>query len=72
MTDHPGVTDIDILVLDVRDSESRRLISEAISAYRGGAFRSAIVATWIAVIYDIIAKARELTAQGEAAPPRAR
>ena len=67
MTDHPGVTDIDILVLNVRDSESRGLISEAIAAYRGGAFRSAIVATWIAVVYDIIAKARELTAQGEAA-----
>ena len=46
----------------------RRLIGEAISAYRGGALRAAIVSTWIAVAYDIIAKARELAAQGEAAP----
>lgn len=68
MTDHPGVTDIDILMIDVRDSESRRLIGEAITAYRGGALRSAIVSTWIAVVYDIIAKARELATQGEAAP----
>lgn len=63
-----GLTDIDSLCLSVRDGESRRLISEAITAYRGGAFRSAIMATWIAVAYDIISKARELAAQGEAAP----
>ena len=63
-----GLTDIDSLCLAVRDRESHRLISEAITAYRGGAFRSAIMSTWIAVAYDIIAKARELAAQGEAAP----
>lgn len=63
-----GLTDIDSLCLAVRDGESRRLISEAVTAYRGGAFRSAILSTWIAVAYDIIAKARELAAQGEAAP----
>ncbi len=62
-----GLTDIDTLCLAVRDRESRRLISEAITAYRGGALRSAIMSTWIAVAYDIISKARELAAQGEAA-----
>jgi hypothetical protein len=62
-----GLTDIDSLALAVRDSESKRLIGEAISAYRGGALRSAVVATWIAVDYDIIAKARELSAHGDAA-----
>ena len=65
---HLGVTDIDVLALAVRDNESRRLIGEAITAYRGGALRSAIVSTWIAVAYDVIAKARELANQGEAAP----
>ena len=63
-----GLTDIDTLCLAVRDRESRRLILEAITAYRGGALRSAIMSTWIAVAYDIISKARELAAQGEAAP----
>lgn len=63
-----GHSDIDSLVLAVRDRESRRLIGEAITAYRGGALRSAIMSTWIAVSYDIIAKARELAGQGEAAP----
>ena len=65
---HLGITDIDVLALAVRDNESRRLIGEAITAYRGGALRSAIVSTWIAVAYDVIAKARELASQGEAAP----
>lgn len=38
-----GHSDIDSLVLAVRDRESRRLIGEAITAYRGGALRSAIM-----------------------------
>ncbi|MCW3525618.1 hypothetical protein K6Y76_22690 [Burkholderia cenocepacia] len=62
-----GLTDIDSLALAVRDPESKRLIGEALSAYRGGALRSAIVSTWIAVDYDIIAKAKELAAHGDAA-----
>jgi len=60
-----GLSDIDALLLSVRDKESRRLIEEASSAYRGGAYRSAVVSTWIAVVYDIVAKARELAAKGE-------
>ena len=67
-TGHLGLSDIDVLALSVRDRESRRLIGEAITAYRGGALRSALISTWIAVTYDIIAKARELAGQGEAAP----
>lgn len=67
---HQGLTDIDSLALAVRDPESKRLIHEAISAYRGGALRSAIVATWIAVSYDIIAKAKELASHGDSAAAR--
>ena len=59
MTKEP-VTDIDILRNKVRDRNSQILIDEAITAYRGGALRSAIVSTWVAVQYDIISKAREL------------
>ena len=62
-----GVSDIDVLALSVRDPESKRLIHEAITAYRGGAFRSAIMSTWISVVYDIFSKARELAVQGDAA-----
>lgn len=53
---HLGLSDIDVLVLSVRDRESRRLIGEAITAYRGGALRSALMSTWIAVAYDIIVR----------------
>ena len=62
-----AVTDIDVLSLSVRDQESRRLIEEAITAYRGGALRSAIMSAWIAVVHDVFSKARELAAQGDAA-----
>ncbi|MBN9203001.1 hypothetical protein [Methylibium petroleiphilum] len=62
-----GVTDIDVLALSVRDRESRRLILEAITAYRGGALRSAIMSIWISVVHDVFSKARELAGQGDPA-----
>lgn len=62
-----AVTDVDVLSLSVRDRESRRLIEEAITAYRGGALRSAIMSVWIAVVHDVFSKARELGGQGDAA-----
>lgn len=61
------LADLDDLVLTVRDRNSRSYISEAVRAYRAGAFRSAIMSTWIAVAYDIISKIRELASQGERA-----
>jgi hypothetical protein len=60
------LNDLEELVLAVREPESRRLLEEAVNAYRGGAFRSALISTWIAVAYDIISKIRELAARGEA------
>lgn len=59
------LTDLDELALTVRDKTSLSYISEAIDAYRVGAYRSAIVSTWIAVSYDIIVKIRELDDQGD-------
>jgi hypothetical protein len=59
------ITDLDELVLTVRDRTSRSYITEAISAYRGGAYRSSIVSVWIAVACDIISKLRELGSQGD-------
>lgn len=46
-------------------SLARSYILEAIDAYRGGAYRSSIVSTWIAVSFDIISKIRELSNQGD-------
>ena len=44
------------LLNEVRDRESRRYLEEAIRAYHAGAFRSAIIAAWIAVAFDLIAQ----------------
>lgn len=38
---------------------------EAVACYRAGAFRAAIVGTWIAVCFDIIEKIRELALSGD-------
>jgi hypothetical protein len=36
-----------------------------VASYRAGAFRAAIVATWIAVCFDVIEKIRELALSGD-------
>jgi hypothetical protein len=61
------LADLDDLILTVRDRNSRSYISEAVRASRAGAYRSAIMSTWIAVAYDIISKIRELELQGDKA-----
>ena len=60
------LADLDELTLTVRDKDSRLYIGEAIDAYRGGAYRAAIMSAWIAVVTDIISKIRELAGQGDA------
>ncbi|MCI5143182.1 MAG: hypothetical protein D3909_15935, partial [Candidatus Electrothrix sp. ATG1] len=65
MTFQTTLTDLDELLFQVRDKNSRLYLSEAITAYKGGAFRAAIVSVWIAVAYDIISKIRELADLGD-------
>jgi len=57
--------DLDELTLRCRDQKAREYIKEAIASYRVGAFRSAIVGTWIAVCFDLIEKIRELALAGD-------
>lgn len=57
--------DLDELTLKCRDEKTRNYISEAVASYKVGAFRSAIVATWIAVCFDVIEKFRELALAGD-------
>ncbi|MEW1912346.1 hypothetical protein AB0442_28570 [Kitasatospora sp. NPDC085895] len=58
----------------VRSRQSRRYVGEAIAAYGAGAYRSAIIAVWIAVAADLIEKIRLLADEGvpEAADLRAK
>jgi hypothetical protein len=57
--------DLDELTLRCRDEKARQYIAEAVASYRAGAFRSAIVAAWIAVCFDVIEKFRELALAGD-------
>jgi len=59
------LNNIDELALEVRDANSRSYIEEAIRALRAESYRSAIIATWIAVSYDLTQKIRELANSGE-------
>jgi len=57
--------DLDELILKCRDDRAKAYIAEAVASYRSGAFRSAIVGTWIAVCFDVIEKLRELALSGD-------
>lgn len=59
------LADLDELILECRDQKAKSYIQEAVSSYKVGAFRSAIVSTWIAVAFDIIEKIRELALTGD-------
>ncbi len=58
--------DLDMMLVKVRDPKSRSYFMDAIRAYRSGALRPAIAATWVAVAYDIIGKYRELASRNDA------
>ncbi len=57
--------DLDELIVRCRDKVSRKFVQEAVSCYRAGAFRSCIVATWNAVVFDFLHKLRELELLGD-------
>ena len=59
------LADLDELILRCRDERARSYIAEAVGCYRATAYRSAIVATWAAVCYDILDKLRELALAGD-------
>ena len=59
--------DLDLLVLKVRHPESRKHFREAVRAYHGGAYRAALMSTWVAVCSDFFEKVAELAALGDAA-----
>ena len=59
------LTDLDELILRCRDERAKAYLYEAVVSYRAGAFRSAIVATWIAICFDFIDKLQELSLAGD-------
>lgn len=59
------LADLDEMVLKCRDEKAKKYIRESVNCYKSGAFRSAIVSTWIAVTFDLIDKFKELSALGD-------
>lgn len=51
---------VDELVDFCIDEQAKQHIAEAIVCYKAGAFRSCIIATWLAVVFNFIHKLREL------------
>ena len=48
------IVDLEDLALTCVHPQSEELIREAIAAYHAGAFRAAVVTTWITVYFDIV------------------
>jgi hypothetical protein len=57
--------DLDELIVRCKDKQARKLIQEAVACYRAGAFRSSIVSTWNAVVFDFLHKLRDLALLGD-------
>jgi hypothetical protein len=60
------LADLDELVLRCKDEHARNCIAEAVACYRAAAFRSSIIATWLAVALDFIHKLQQLDLAGDA------
>lgn len=57
--------DLDELIVRCRDKQAKKFIKEAVACYKAGAYRSCIVATWNAVVFDFLHKLRELELLGD-------
>lgn len=60
-----NLVDLDELALRCRDVQARLYIQEAVSCYKAGAYRSCIVSTWNAVVFDYLHKLGELELSGD-------
>lgn len=59
------LADVEALTLRCRSQQTKAYIAEAILCYRSGAYRATIVSVWIAVIFDLVDKLRELSLAGD-------
>ena len=62
-----GFIDLDILLTRIRNAQSKVYFLDAVKSYKAGALRASLTAAWVALVYDLIAKYRELSALGDAA-----
>lgn len=59
--------DLDILLTRIRNPRSKVYFLDSVKAYKAGALRGALTSAWVAIVYDLIAKYRALSALGDAA-----
>jgi hypothetical protein len=57
--------DLDIIVTRIRNPQSRVYFLDAVKAYKVGALRASMSSIWVSLVYDLIAKYRELSAMGD-------
>lgn len=62
-----GFVDLDILVTQVRNTPSKRYFLDAVKSYKAGALRGSLTSLWVALVYDLIAKYREISVEGDPA-----
>lgn len=62
------LADLELLLLRIPDETVRAYAAESVASYSAGAYRSAIVSIWIAIVYDLYQKTLHLAEQyGDAA-----
>ncbi|WP_440985176.1 hypothetical protein ACQHIH_19045 [Xanthomonas sontii] len=61
-----ALLDVELMVERVRGEQAKSFIKEAVLCYKAGAYRSCVVSTWVALIYDFVDKFRELALSGDA------
>lgn len=57
--------DLDELVIRCKEEVTQEYIKEAVACYKAGAFRSCIISTWNAVVFDYLNKLRQLKLTGD-------
>ena len=62
-----GFIDLDILLTRIRNTQSKIYFRDAVKAYKAGALRASMASVWVALVYDLIVKYRELSAMGDSA-----
>ncbi len=61
---HKGLADLEELALSCYSEQSGQILLEAISCYSAGSYRAAITMSWVAVVYDIVEKCRQMAIAG--------
>lgn len=61
------ISDLHELVLKCRNEQARSYLREAVDSYNASAYRACIVTIWVAVVFDLIEKVRELALSGDGA-----